>query len=588
MLHIRLLCRSAVAALLVLGCSEAARAQTPVWLDQAWSRADRTMFYTTSQGSQLMPYDWFMALERPDSDTLFRADSLTRFGYLPNPDRTNNPDGLPVGFVKDIDQDDGRQWIGMNCSACHTNQIKFAGRTLQIDGGPTDADMHALIAEIAKAMEQTSAAKTDPKFLRFAGKVLGRNPSPDKVDKLLADVKAFSAKFTQYVKDSTPPDAWGRARLDAFGMIYNRVTSIDLDIPGNSHLPNAPVSYPFLWDTHYHNVVQWNGSAPNLTPVERLARNVGEVLGVFAHTEIKSTDPSPLFFKTSARRGNQLLLELKLTSLRSPVWPKQWAPIDAAKAAAGARLYQAHCLHCHDLTPRKQPLGPMTVTMTPQTEVGTDKTMAFNALNLQGKAAFLTGLKMPPIVGKPLTAEGPSVDIVFAVVIGALLEPVDPFVLQRELRGNARALAEATKSVGLDKLLELKQVAETNQVNNPNIQLLQAAQKLLDKQNKSLKELAYKARPLDGIWATAPYLHNGSVPSLYQLLLPVKDRDKQFFVGTREFDPKNVGFRTGNAPGAFLFDTTKPGNSNAGHDTYGMDAMSDDQRWQLVEYLKTL
>src|SRR5882724_10666590 len=143
MLHIRLLCRSYVAALLVLGCSQAARAQTPVWLDQAWSRADRTMFYTTSQGSQLMPYAWFMALERPDSDTLFRADSLTRFGYLPNPDRTNNPDGLPVGFVKDIDQDDGRQWIGMNCSACHTNQIKFAGRTLQIDGGPTDADMHA-------------------------------------------------------------------------------------------------------------------------------------------------------------------------------------------------------------------------------------------------------------------------------------------------------------------------------------------------------------------------------------------------------------------------------------------------------------
>jgi hypothetical protein len=230
----------------------------------------------------------------------------------------------------------------------------------------------------------------------------------------------------------------------------------------------------------------------------------------------------------------------------------------------------------------------MNVTMTPQTKVGTDKTMAFNALNLQGKAGFLTGVRMPPIIGNPLPADGPSVDIVFAVVMGAVLEPVDPRVLQMELRNNARALVEAAKVVGLDNLEELMQAVESKDVNNPNIRLLQAAQKLLDKQTKNLNELAYKARPLDGIWATAPYLHNGSVPSLYQLLLPVKDRAKQFFVGTRDFDPKNVGFKTDNAPGAFLFDTTKPGNSNAGHDTYGMDAMTDDQRWQLVEYLNTL
>jgi mono/diheme cytochrome c family protein len=588
MRKIHLLGRSAIAALLMLGCSGAVRAQTPTWLQQGWTPADRNMFYTTSQGSQMMPYDWFMALERPDSETLFRVDGLARFGYLPNPDRTNNPDRLPVGFVKDVDKNDGRQWFGMTCAACHTNQIRFAGRTLQIDGGPTDADMYALIAEIGKSLEQTSASKTDPKFLRFATKVLGRNPTPDKVDKLFAEVKDFSTKFSQYVKDSTLPDAWGRARLDAFGMIYNRVSSIDLDIPGNSHLPNAPVSYPFLWDTHYHDVVQWNGSAPNLTPFERLARNVGEVLGVFAHTDFDKSDPSPLFFKTSARRGNQLLLELKLASLRSPSWPKQWAPIDATKAAAGAKLYQAHCLHCHDITPRDKPLGPMNVTMTPQTKVGTDKTMAFNALNLQGKAGFLTGVRMPPIIGNPLPADGPSVDIVFAVVMGAVLEPVDPRVLQMELRNNARALVEAAKVVGLDNLEELMQAVESKDVNNPNIRLLQAAQKLLDKQTKNLNELAYKARPLDGIWATAPYLHNGSVPSLYQLLLPVKDRAKQFFVGTRDFDPKNVGFKTDNAPGAFLFDTTKPGNSNAGHDTYGMDAMTDDQRWQLVEYLNTL
>jgi hypothetical protein len=325
-----------------------------------------------------------------------------------------------------------------------------------------------------------------------------------------------------------------------------------------------------------------------LTPVERLARNVGEVLGVFANTDIKKTDTPPLFFKTSARRGNQLLLELKLASLRSPIWPKQWAPIDTTKAAAGEKLYQAHCLHCHDITPRNKPLGPMTVTMTPQTEVGTDKTMAWNALNLQGRSGFLTGVQMPPIVGKPLPAEGPSVDIVFAVVVGALLEPVDLKALHSELQGDARTLFEAIKAGGPGELSKVLQAAADNQLNDPNVQLLQALQKMLDKQKKNLKDLAYKARPLDGIWATAPYLHNGSIPNLYQLLLPVKDRDKQFYVGSREFDSKNVGFKSDTVPGAFLFDTTKPGNSNAGHDTYGMDAMTDEQRWQLVEYLKTL
>ncbi len=88
---------------------------------------------------------------------------------------------------------------------------------------------------------------------------------------------------------------------------------------------------------------------------------------------------------------------------------------------------------------------------------------------------------------------------------------------------------------------------------------------------------AYKARPLNGIWATAPYLHNGSVPTLYDLLLPASPtpndpkemtyRPKTFYVGSREFDPKKVGFRTDtNGGSGFFFDTTLPSNSNAGHE----------------------
>jgi len=108
-------------------------------------------------------------------------------------------------------------------------------------------------------------------------------------------------------------------------------------------------------------------------------------------------------------------------------------------------------------------------------------------------------------------------------------------------------------------------------------------------QTEGVDILAYKARPLDGIWATAPYLHNGSVSSLYELLLPASERASEFWVGNREYDPDNVGFvneRPENTD-AFLLETQIEGNRNIGHE-YGASQFSDDDRLALVEYMKTL
>jgi mono/diheme cytochrome c family protein len=94
----------------------------------------------------------------------------------------------------------------------------------------------------------------------------------------------------------------------------------------------------------------------------------------------------------------------------------------------------------------------------------------------------------------------------------------------------------------------------------------------------------YVPPPLDGIWATAPFLHNGSVPTLEALL----DSSKRPSVwssafGDDEFDLDAVGWKTGTGD---AYDTTKPGGSNAGH-LYG-DALADDERRAVLEYLKTL
>ena len=91
--------------------------------------------------------------------------------------------------------------------------------------------------------------------------------------------------------------------------------------------------------------------------------------------------------------------------------------------------------------------------------------------------------------------------------------------------------------------------------------------------------IRYKARPLHGIWATAPFLHNGSVMNLYELLLPAKDRRRVFYVGGREFDAVRIGLDTRRGPGRTRVDTSLPGNSRIGHE-YATQRLSRTQRWR--------
>jgi hypothetical protein len=78
--------------------------------------------------------------------------------------------------------------------------------------------------------------------------------------------------------------------------------------------------------------------------------------------------------------------------------------------------------------------------------------------------------------------------------------------------------------------------------------------------------LGYRARTHDGIWATPPYLHNGAVPNLYQMLVPAERRSRKFHLGSTRFDPKHVGYETVGFEGSFEMDTSLPGNSNGGHE----------------------
>jgi hypothetical protein len=99
-------------------------------LEQNWTDAEARTFHNMPQGSQLLPYKWFLHLAQPDNSHLFRlADHIRKLGYLPRiADDEGNPDGLPVGFTKDIAYANGEASLGLTCAACHTNQLNFNGQ----------------------------------------------------------------------------------------------------------------------------------------------------------------------------------------------------------------------------------------------------------------------------------------------------------------------------------------------------------------------------------------------------------------------------------------------------------------------------
>jgi hypothetical protein len=99
----------------------------------------------------------------------------------------------------------------------------------------------------------------------------------------------------------------------------------------------------------------------------------------------------------------------------------------------------------------------------------------------------------------------------------------------------------------------------------------------------------YIAAFLDGIWLRAPYLHNGSVPTMRDLLEPADKRPKVFYRGYDVYDPANMGFvSAGDEPqrAGTRLDVGLKGNGNQGHE-FGT-GLSPDEKNALIEYLKTL
>jgi hypothetical protein len=191
----------------------------PVFVDQGtnWKAKEREEFYTEDQGSRIMPLSWLEALKQPNGSP-FLADSLGRYGYLPNPANSN---GLPVGFTASGPQ--GSRFAGMTCAACHTRQISADGTEYRIDGGPAIVDFQTFLTDLDAAVKRVLG--DDTTFQTFARAVLGvAAPNPADVVALKENVEAWYLRYNTLIMRALPTPPWGPSRLDAVGMIFNRLT----------------------------------------------------------------------------------------------------------------------------------------------------------------------------------------------------------------------------------------------------------------------------------------------------------------------------------------------------------------------------
>ncbi|MFH1343453.1 MAG: di-heme-cytochrome C peroxidase [Pseudomonadota bacterium] len=586
------------------------------------------------------------------------AETLRRFGFVDTPGVKTEPapetvaglrptpadnfDGLPVGFSRMtpvVNPGTGKpsaDRIGLTCAACHTGSLRYKDVSLRFDGGAAMLELRKL--ESATGLSVLYTLYVPGRFDRFADRVLGPESGKEARNELKQglkrvgdflkgqiDIAAKTEKATG-LKDT----AEGYGRLDALNRIGNQVFYTDLVAGGlsgfekNWHANNAPVSYPPVWTVPWFWWAQYDASIE-----QPLIRNAGEALGVFALVNLSPDHPPEKLFSSSVALENLVRIEAMLRGpdpfgrnpkdfggLHAPKWPSHLFPNDEAwkikpdRVAKGRALYADICTECH--------LGPVNDpqfdSQFPDKSLWTDKRWTQDpnggwVLNEVQKQVAHMGTD-PAQANVLQTRE---------VQIPGFLDLQPARDLGERWKCKNLATYSSTKmpfSIAL--MIVVDKVAQKwikdNKVSDAAAKELWGERSNCPNPDATPEKPIYRARPLNGVWATAPYIHNGSVPSLYWMLKPAAERPKQFCLGARDFDPRDVGFRvalggdTSCKTGETMFQMTGSdgkdihGNSVMGHSLEadkGQDMktykngvigrmLSDEERYDLIEYLKTL
>ena len=627
-------------------------------LQQNWNWDVSHRFHHESQGTNTfpVPVEWFVALEQPlssplgllfpgvDKNLFVDQKYLGRMGFLPSEKSNKNLYNLPIGFATTPFQhiaglDDEVTSVGFTCAACHTGSLTYDDVEYIVQGGPSRADLGLFQASLATSLAQTLVTAKLPmpnrRFTRFAKRVLGEQYSSSTKAELLKQMTAVAMAAKAGISDPVQVTE-GYGRLDALNRIGNQVFAKDYDRKENIAPITAPVNYPHIWTVSWFDWVQYDGSI-----MQPIIRNTGEALGVAASLDFNSPMGKGRF-SSSASLENLSWMENALSGkmadnqnyspfkagkfegLLAPKWPDAFKKIDVASADKGKALYEANCKGCHLPATNTSQFWSDDVfkkikwyDKSGQAKYTKDRYIDLNIIPLEK-------IRTDPSQSQILANRSVNTNkLGDSNALG--LETYVCIPQKKQLYGErkANAVDQETRVIGEGEYDLITVKVEDSSVVKFALALGAVVQEVNDEWFKAnyipkkdqpkyegeqpnclQANGGYKARPLNGIWATAPFLHNGSVPTLDDLLKPQSERPQYVLLGPSEFDVDKVGLKqptkidpssTGYEDGYFVLDTKIIGNLNTGHEFAGEDEpgslgkkFTEQERKDLIEYLKTL
>ncbi len=548
--------------------------------------AEQTEYHHLSQGSEIFPIRLLRSLENPETGAPF-MENMERFGLLPSLDRD---DGIAVGLtLAKTKHSAGIEVIGITCAACHVAEIRHNGKGVRVDGAPNMFDMQKFYADMFAAVEhaknnrdvrrrvgQRLFAQSYSEFGAFAPLLrpldlmadlvnVGLNWNSIQARKDLAEVIKKAIKRRDETKDCNDPTVKctsGPGRLDAFNGTRNFLLArlseenlVELD---------APVKFPPVWGFKDFEWVEWSQNT-NST----MERNFTETLGAGATVQLAADSHDR--FATSIPARNMHRLEELAYAITPPVWPEEvLGEIDRELAAQGEVVFNQRCAACHEYTVADYKAnGILPLRRFSQRQIGVDPTATSRV------ACPVPNVGDLEIVKTRFTAEqATKLSHCKGVVAG---EAFEGYAFSDVVQTAVAAIKAKSYEAGKVSAEEQAYFEDVDRRGG-----VYWRDTLLDDGKP------FAARPLHGIWAAAPYLHNGSVPTLRDLLTPPDQRIKRFPLGHREYDPLKIGYRTDlpETEWRYTVDTENDsGSSNAGH-LFGT-SLSEAEKAALLEYLKT-
>jgi hypothetical protein len=366
---------------------------------------------------------------------------------------------------------------------------------------------------------------------------------------------------------------------------------------------------PPLWYTHDYDWVQSVAAIG-----QPLGRNVTESWGVNSAVDLTNSDPSQRFHSSIPIR-NMFWMETLVSVMKAPQWPEEiLGKVDPEAVKLGRYLYEEKIFD-NALTPAEEQWCPDAAAAdgyepcpNPNME---NKGLCARChgpagqvnVNENGKRYFQLPMYKLSVIG---TDPGDAVNFNGRQVYTGVLRSTFG---GKDKVGVGEALLVTTSAI---------MAREMDQQHIPPEDRLKVTG---FRKNDFRAPLAYPARPLTGYWSTPPYMHNGAIPNLYEVMSPASERSATFWTGSEEFDPAKVGYRTEKFEGGFRFDTKRTfaqaaansvrelfsghlrfdreiaGNSNLGHEfrdapkgTPGVIGpyLSPKERMAIIEYMKVM